>query len=601
MARMTTTTFLGGMILILLFIYFIPEREAGHHAERLALVMGNGAFIKAPLKNPANDARDMADLLRGLGFDVIYRKYADYRQMEEAVFEFEKGLRNARIGLFYFAGHGVQLNGHNYLLPAAARVRTESDLVMEGFELGKVLRSMQGGEKRAGVLLLDASRPNPFGHRFKPNTPGLAGMEAPPGILISFAAAPGTLSVERPGEKSPYTRRLIKHMSRPGLTLDEALEKTRIDVMAETGGKQRPWHASALRGELCFKRGEGASKSIRAKTQGPERAQTKASAGPKKVQTPKPPAHTALPGKNGIKQTSNRPLRIVDRDGKFIALSNGVIRNTLRGLEWVAGPDRSTDWYQAREWVGLLEVDGGGWRMPTYLELQGLYDFGEGRPLPPLTKNKILRKLGNFFDLIFRDGRTNMTCLLNITADRVWTCDSDSPSTALVYNFNLESDEKQRENRERAYGLRVLAVRYRKKALFVTEHPDLEMARDDVFVLYANGMVKDTRYQLLWRVGPDRETNWHGAKDWIDRLNAALRGWRMPSVDELRTLYRKRIWQRNMTPLLKTNGRFVWSRNLRDASSAWLLDFSSGKMTWRNRDVYDYRFRAFAVRSEHDG
>jgi uncharacterized caspase-like protein len=219
---------------------------------RTALVVGNGAYQDAPLKNPANDARDMAAKLRELGFQVIERLDADRQTLRLALREFEQQLRQRRgVGLFYYAGHGVQLKGQNYLIPIGADIRQEFEVPDEGVDADIVLRAMESAGNELNIVILDACRNNPFTRGFGGGR-GLARMEGPAGTFIAYATAPGAVSQDGASRNSPYTRHLLAAMSMPGLSLEQVFKQVLVAVEQESGGGQIPWVASSLRGEFYF-------------------------------------------------------------------------------------------------------------------------------------------------------------------------------------------------------------------------------------------------------------------------------------------------------------------------------------------------------------
>lgn len=231
----------------------IPWLEAGAiPAEpRTALVIGNGAYSDAPLRNPVNDAHDMAAKLRELGFQVIERFDADRQTLRQALREFEQQLRQQRgVGLFYYAGHGVQLKGQNYLIPVGVDIRQEFEIPDEGVDADAVLRAMESASNGLNIVILDACRNNPFARSL--GNRGLARMDGPVGTFIAYATAPGSISKDGTGRNSPYTQNLLAAMSIPGLTLEQVFKQVLIGVERETSGSQVPWVASSLRGEFYF-------------------------------------------------------------------------------------------------------------------------------------------------------------------------------------------------------------------------------------------------------------------------------------------------------------------------------------------------------------
>lgn len=208
--------------------------------KRLALVIGNGAYPDSPLKNPPNDAKDMGDTLRALGFEVILLQNAGRREMADAVSDFGNRLRKGGTGLFYYAGHGIQAKGRNYLIPTDARIESESDAEFESLDAGRVLGKMEDAQNGLNIVILDACRDNPFARSFRSAEKGLARMDAPTGSLIAYATAPGSVAADGKERNGTYTRYLIEKIKTPGLTIEQVLKQVSVAVIAETGGKQVP-------------------------------------------------------------------------------------------------------------------------------------------------------------------------------------------------------------------------------------------------------------------------------------------------------------------------------------------------------------------------
>jgi uncharacterized caspase-like protein len=220
---------------------------------RVALVIGNGTYPSAPLRNPVNDARDMAAALRGLGFEVILRENATLRQMEEAVDELWKRLKAGGAGLFFFAGHGLQVSGRNYLVPVDARLAAEQDVKYRCMDAGLVLGRMENAGNQLNIVILDACRNNPYSRNFRSVSEGLAKMDAPRGSIVAYATAPDSVAADGAGKNGVYTGQLLKHMRTPGLPIEEMFKRVRIGVLGETQDKQVPWEASSLTGDFSFK------------------------------------------------------------------------------------------------------------------------------------------------------------------------------------------------------------------------------------------------------------------------------------------------------------------------------------------------------------
>lgn len=222
-------------------------------ARRVALVIGNGTYMAAPLKNPVNDARDIAQALRDLGFDVEYGENLGRNDMKRSIRAFGERLRGASdVALFYFAGHGVQVKGVNYLIPIDARVEREEEVEYEGVEAGFVLAQMEADTSRVNIVILDACRNNPFARSFRSASNGLAALDAPSGTLIAYATGPGSTASDGDARNGLYTQELLKHMRVPGLSVEEVFKRVRISVRAQTRGRQTPWESSSLTGDFRF-------------------------------------------------------------------------------------------------------------------------------------------------------------------------------------------------------------------------------------------------------------------------------------------------------------------------------------------------------------
>jgi len=224
--------------------------------KRVALVIGNSDYTTIPsLRNPGSDARLMADSLRDLGFDVMLETDMDRSQMARTIREFGKRLSKAgpdTAGLFYYAGHGVQARGTNYLVPLRAPIEDELDLTVEAIDVSWVLNQMQAAGNKLNFVVLDACRNNPFKGMSRSAGRGLARIDSARGALVAFAAAPGQVAADGTGENSPYTSALAAAMRTPGLPVEQVFKKVRISVESQTGGRQTPWEESSLRGDFYF-------------------------------------------------------------------------------------------------------------------------------------------------------------------------------------------------------------------------------------------------------------------------------------------------------------------------------------------------------------
>jgi len=220
--------------------------------KRVALVIGNAAYADAPLRNPVNDAIAMASTLRGRGFEVVEATDVDRRGMLKAIREFHSRLPADGVGLFYYAGHGIQVGGLNYMIPLGAFIQGAEDVPDEGVDVQAVLRRMEISGSRLNLVILDACRNNPFTRSFRSATRGLAQMDAPSGSLVAYATAPGRVAHDGVGDNGLYTSALIQAMAEPA-PLEQMFKSVRRIVSDRSGGKQVPWESSSLTGEFSFK------------------------------------------------------------------------------------------------------------------------------------------------------------------------------------------------------------------------------------------------------------------------------------------------------------------------------------------------------------
>jgi hypothetical protein len=232
-------------------------------ARRIALVIGNGAYTNAPpLKNPPNDASDMAVTLKALGFDVASGINVNQRDMKRLIREFGQSLKAGGAGLFYYAGHGAQLNGRNYLVPTGAMIEKENDLEYEAVDAGLVLDEMFAAGNQLNIVILDACRNNPFARSFRSDSHGLAVMKAPVETVIAYATAPGEVANDGTSRNGLYTQELLKNIKTPGLKLEDVFKRVRTAVRQISNGKQIPWESVSLEGDFYFVAGQPSSPSV---------------------------------------------------------------------------------------------------------------------------------------------------------------------------------------------------------------------------------------------------------------------------------------------------------------------------------------------------
>jgi tetratricopeptide (TPR) repeat protein len=230
-----------------------PASPAG--ARKLALVLGNSAYQRQPLRNPDNDARAMAKVLRQIGFQVIDGYNLDYAGMRRVISEFAVKSATAQLVLVYYAGHGLGISGHNYLVPIDAKMEAAAAASFELFDLDQIITSIED-PARATVIILDACRNNPFATQATVRAltrggGGLVGYDSvAAGMLIAFATRPGQVAKDGGGDHSPFTAALLKYIATPNLEILDMLRRVRRDVLQETNGEQITWDNESLFGDV---------------------------------------------------------------------------------------------------------------------------------------------------------------------------------------------------------------------------------------------------------------------------------------------------------------------------------------------------------------
>lgn len=223
--------------------------------KRVALVIGNAAYPGAgALRNPANDARDFAAKLKKLGFDVTVRTDMRYREMLRALTDFGGKVHTGNEVLFFYAGHGMQVRGRNYLIPIDAEIRGENSVSSEAVDVDQLLDKLSPA--RLSIVILDACRNNPFERRFRGGGQGLAQINAPNGTLIAYATAPGKVAADGEGRNGLYTGELLAAMGVPDIKIEDVFKRVRGNVVKKSGDAQTPWESSSLTGDFYFRGGE---------------------------------------------------------------------------------------------------------------------------------------------------------------------------------------------------------------------------------------------------------------------------------------------------------------------------------------------------------
>ena len=232
---------------------------AANDPSRLALIIGNSAYRDAPLVNPANDAKAVTGLFTRAGFTVDSRLNASRAEMMAAIESFGTAVRRpeTKLVVFYYAGHGAQLDWRNYLLPVDAVVEKQEDMKQRCVDLGLLLGQLSAAKDKTFVVILDACRNNPFGSAYRPEQKGLSQFDAPVGSLLAYATAPGNVASDGEGQNGLYTENLVRELGRRDTRIEDALKRVRLNVRLASHGEQIPWETTSLESDVfIFKEGQ---------------------------------------------------------------------------------------------------------------------------------------------------------------------------------------------------------------------------------------------------------------------------------------------------------------------------------------------------------
>ena len=220
--------------------------------DRVALVIGNSAYPQAPLANPRNDAKAMATLLAQAGFIVDMRLDTTLAQLEEAQAHFGAAIKDPKVkfGLFYYAGHGLQQDWRNYLVPVTADIHSAEDIPKKTVDISELLNYMNQAKGRNFLVILDACRDDPFAGSFRPQAKGLSQFDAPVGSLLAYATAPGNVAMDGEGNNGLYTSNLLREFAVRGARIEDAFKRVRLNVRLASRGQQIPWESTSLEDDV---------------------------------------------------------------------------------------------------------------------------------------------------------------------------------------------------------------------------------------------------------------------------------------------------------------------------------------------------------------
>lgn len=347
------------LTLILLLAAMTPVRAE----QRLAFVIGNSEYEIGPLANPSNDARLISTTLGSAGFKVTTLLDADLEGMKRGARAFARKVRDAGTGataLFYYAGHGVQVNGRNYLIPVNARLDSAADMEFESMDAQWILDLLEDTGANISIVILDACRNNPFRSLSRSASRGLARMDAPTGSIIAYSTAPGQLAMDGEGNNSPYTQALAQAMQMPGLKVEEVFKTVRQSVVARTGKEQVPWESSSLIGDFYFTGVASGASTITT------RHQASVPPGTLFRDCPDCPQMVALPGGSfTIGATGDGPTQQVTVPSFAIAQTETTRASYARFANATGRPMADGCWYF---WAVWLHSGERSWKAPGYAQ-----------------------------------------------------------------------------------------------------------------------------------------------------------------------------------------------------------------------------------------
>lgn len=234
----------------------VTYKEKKKEYRGLALVIGNADYLKTEdLMNPINDANEMARAFNKLGFEVLHFENLSQEEMKQALGNFALKLSNYKTGIFYYAGHGLQYNGRNYLVPVDVNISSYDEVVNKCFDTGELLTKMELMELETSILILDACRNNPFKGIISGSgdlSGGLTGTDAPAGSIVAFATAPGKTASDGTGRNGLYTQEILNNIYKENLKVEDLFKRVRVNVMTKSNNRQIPWETSSLIKDFYF-------------------------------------------------------------------------------------------------------------------------------------------------------------------------------------------------------------------------------------------------------------------------------------------------------------------------------------------------------------
>lgn len=578
------------LLVIIILIIFCSSPLLAATEQRTALIIGNSAYETGPLRNPVNDAADMAQALRDLGFDVVLKKNVHHQEMEESIEDFGKKLRRGGVGLFYFAGHGVQVGGINFLMPIGAKINKESDVKHRAVSAEKILDEMAYANNGLNIVILDACRDNPFARSMSSASRGLAIISsAPEGTFISYATGAGQTAQDGDGRNSPYTAALLKNIKKPGLPIERVFKQVRVELSRQ---KQTPWELSSLKGEFYFRPGKQVTASDMDEAEPQQKDYTMArpparEPADEKI-TDSPTGMEMVFVKGGCYQmgdtfgdgkANEKPVHEVCVNDFYIGKYEVTQGQWKKVMGYNASyfsscgdncPVEQVTWKDTQEFISKLNNQSGkNCRLPTEAEWEyaarsggksekysggsdvdavAWYEDNSGE-----TPHPVGQKRPNRLGLYDMSGNIWEWCSDWFGENYYSQSPRDNPdgpssgSDRVLRGGSFAADPRSLraadrfryspEDRNFNFGFR----------LAMAPRPSVSTAnkirRDGRFIAYDNGTVLDTNTNLMWAAKDNgANINWANAKSYCENYRGGgYSDWRMPTQDELAGLYDAKI------------------------------------------------------------
>jgi uncharacterized caspase-like protein len=475
--------------------------------------------------------------------------------MEDALVDFGDRLKQGgEVGLFFYAGHGLQVGGVNYLVPVEARINRESDIKNETLAMEKILHEMANTNNGLNIVILDACRDNPYYPGFRNVTRGLSGVSnAPTGMFISYSAWTNRVVKDGDGENSPYTRALLENIAQPGLTINKVFMNVRSKFMKETG--QMPWDLSSLDRDFFFVTGK--EKTATARDESPV------------------PATAATDDFDQKKRILEAEARRLEEERTSLAKKKAQEEKRQKIADEARRPEE--------EKASLAKRKTQGEKRQKMAEEAGR-----------LAAEQKAGRLG----AVQEAGRLAAVQEAGRLAAVQEAGRLAAEEEAKRLAEELEAKRLAEEEREKAKKSTTLAMAKRP-----SQSTAREAARDGRYIAYRDGTVLDTSTNLMWAAKDNgRDIKWAGAKSYCENYRGGgYKDWRMPTQDELASLYDKAITYRsacgdvNLTKLIRLTCSAPWASETRGPDAA-LFYFLYGSRSWV-RQSYDRSARALPVRS----